>query len=58
VSLQVIRGDGKGTVPGGNKYGDLAILWQGPATIIDYRPLISLEKMPHINKSTAIMGPR
>jgi hypothetical protein len=63
VTLRVVEGDEKGSLEseavnyGHESHGSRnrkCLHWQGPGTIVNDRPVLSLERAPHINKPTTV----
>jgi hypothetical protein len=63
VTLRVVGGDEKGslkseTVKYGREYQGTwtreRLRWQGPAAIVNDRPVLSSDRAPHINKPTTV----
>jgi hypothetical protein len=63
ATLRVVGGDEKGSLKSETvKYGRESqgtrtqekLRWQGPATIVKDRPVLSSERAPHINKTATV----
>jgi hypothetical protein len=63
IALRVVGGDEKGSLESETvKYGREShgtrirewLRWRGPAAIVNDRPVLSLERAPHINKPATV----